>query len=509
MADVDRTRLTRSFSSPLSPSSPATEASSQTLNNSPGHSDAPSPDTLLNFSRILQERRGLSKKCHEARFESLKLGEEEDKNAEWLALLKWMEVSHQADVTSLKSEHAAEVQQLKQDRSQVRRKLEMKSRELRASKREVKELKETLEELTKVREETPSASHSQFGDESREEVMDEEEGGVALANRHVATTVEVCDGACVGPSSGEDDADLAPRFTKEQKGKGKESTGEDSAMPTPLVTNDINDNDNDNDVNNTDLLPQLQHLRTHNNVLTTNLTSSRRHTALLTSALATAAAEVAQLKSNIHTAELELGQLLEANVGYRAIIEDNGDVDPARTAHVDGLLKRKDKAFADLEERARECAVELGEERMKRRGEAVYSIQRMRGVEEELAHRLNYIEALSESRDELEKQNEEIVGFSRGKIFHDDALKIILKNYDVLKKDNARFKKALNERHCYVLEAKKEVAELAAKAVATEHEMEKERLVHRTTVQDVNGLTVVNNQLRARLEIEREMVEGE
>ena len=447
----------------------------------------------------------MSKECHEARFESLKLGEEEEKNAEWLALLKWMEVSHQADVTNLKNGHAAEVQQLKQDRSQVRRKLEMKSRELKASKREVKELEHTIEELTKGREETPSAVHSQCGDESREEVMDEEEGGVALANHHVATTVEASDGACVGPSSGKDDADLAPRYTKEQKGKWKESAGEEPAIPTSLATTNINDNDNDN--NNKDLLAQLHHLRTHNDVLTTNLTSSRQHTALLTSALATATAEIAQLKANIHFAQRELGQLLAANACYRNIIEDNDDVDPARTAHVDGLLKRKDEAFADLEERARECAEELREERKRRRGEGIYYIKGMQGLEGELAHRVNVIEALSESRDEMKKLNEEIVGFFRGKIFQDDALKIILRDYDLLQRDNVRLNHSLNERRCYVLDAAKEVAEISAQAIATEHEMEKERLVHRTTVQDLNGLTLMNNQLKAKLEMAEEMIE--
>ena len=458
-----------------------------------------------------------------------------------------MEMSHQADVINLKNKHAAEVQQLKQDRSQVRRKLEMKSRELKASKREMKELKETFEELTKKEEVNPPAADSQSDAESRAESVDDAEGGVVLANDQTATTVEAGDGTCGGNPNREDDADLAPKYTWEQKGKWKESTevtaseerehqrapkqqllddttpdhdarrtganatqlgaiGEAPPNPPPPATTTINTTNNNNNNNNETLQAQIHRLHHHNTRLIANLTSSRRHIARLTSAAATARAEIAQLRASDHFAQIEFQRLHSANVCYRAALEEQ-DVNPARTAHVDGLLERKDEAYAELEERAGECAEELREERKRREVEYIYNNRHISGLRNELVYRINEITALNASRESLMEQNGSIVRFFRGKIYPDDAIKIILRDYDVLKEDHTRLQNLLSERGNHVLDAEKQLADLQAQAVVNDHAIEEERLTHRATVQSLNGLTVTNNQLSARLEIAAQVAE--
>ena len=80
--------------------------------------------------------------------------------------------------------------------------------------------------------------------------------------------------------------------------------------------------------------------------------------------------EVKRLKAENHFAQIEVSHCHAINAQYRNEMEN---ADPARTAHIDGHLKCKDEAFAELEIRAADCAEQLAEEQKNRAIDNVYA----------------------------------------------------------------------------------------------------------------------------------------
>lgn len=128
--------------------------------------------------------------------------------------------------------------------------------------------------------------------------------------------------------------------------------------------------------------------------------------------------ELKELRTQNHFAQLEVGHLHANNACYRAELEDSN---PARTAHIDGYLRCKDEAYAELEARAASCAEELAEEQKNRAVDNVYAQGKINGLNTELAHRSNMITALTEGREILQEQKEEIFQMFQGKIFQRDV----------------------------------------------------------------------------------------
>lgn len=166
MGSIDCWILRRANSVPSLPSSPTTGASSETIFNTPTQSDAASSPALSKFHHAINEHRKGSKKCNQALADYLKGEEKEIENADWAAIVEWVRIGN-----------TTEVEKLRKERSEVRRRLEMRSREIRAMKREMKELKESLEE-----------TKSQSIEESDAESGDEDEGGVLLPDTLAAPT---------------------------------------------------------------------------------------------------------------------------------------------------------------------------------------------------------------------------------------------------------------------------------------------------------------------------------
>lgn len=527
MVLVERSKIVRSLSSPQLPSPPTTGASSRTIFNTARNSEASSPSSLVKYDQILDNRGDLSKKCLEAQYEYIKGEEEERNNADWVALLKWMDAGHQAEVIKLQKEHTAEIEDLKQQRSEVRRRLEVRNRELRATRREVKELKETLEDLTKDQEEVRPASDPQSLTESHEESPDEEEGGVVLANKNIASAEEAeilehCESNPIkNKGKGKEPAWETAEERRERQRVQKQQLLDDStpdfAGPStganavqPAVFGQVQASTatcakTGSNANNGGLSTEVQDLQAHNRGLKASLAFTREVIAQLSSEAEAGKEEMARLRAGNHFAQLEVGHCHAANACYRAALEDEN---PARTAHLDGLLKQKDAAYAELETRAAECARLLWEEKKESAIDNIYNLGKMQGLEKELAHRLNMIQALTEGRDLLKQQNDEIIRMFEAKIYPDDATKALLADYDTIRKDNTILAKVVQERDCYVLDAEKQVCDLKAEAVVQELAMDRERLTHRQTEQSLNGLTVINHQLTARLEI-AEQTRGE
>lgn len=213
---------------------------------------------------------------------------------------------------------------------------------------------------------------------------------------------------------------------------------------------------------------------------------------------------ISKLKAENHFAQLEVGHCNAANACYRAAMEDRN---PALTAHLDGLLKRKDEAYAELEMRAAECAEQLAEEQTQRALERMYSEKNIQGLRNELAYRFNLIGTLIEGKDVLKKQNDCIFEMFKGKITENDAIEAFYRDYETIQKDNTLMIKMVNERQCYVLDAERGVADLKAEKIMDEHAANADKLEHRQIRQNVNGLMYINHQLNAKIDFQDEIRE--
>ena len=524
LAQADRYMLRRSNSVPASPSTPRTGAASDTLNNTPTHSDTSSSPSLAKFLQVVDEHKHLSGTCHQALAEHIADEEKNTENAEWAAIVEWTKLNHQAEIVNLKNDHAAVVEDLRKERSKVRRTLEMKTREFRALKREMDQLKKSIEVATKDQEEEQLASDSQSADESGAESVDQDEGGVLLTSGRAAPTFQVNNKRekinHIAQQVGEagDRMRAANQGIKQAKVSEKETAEEQPTFYQALMQNLMEGS-----------TPEAQpEAEAGPSTATQKTTAIGNHTKMqfnevkelhvhkktiqalgdvITNMKVHAEAreeEIKTLKGENHFAQLEIGHCHAANACYRAELEDEN---PARTAHLDGLLKRKDEAYTELEERAAECAELLAEEQKQRAIEKEHSEAEIRGMHKELAHRFKVIETLTEGREILKAQNDWVFQMFRGKIFHSDVIEAFLREYCVLEKDNALLIKTITERKCYALDAEKQVADLKARKIVDDHAAHADSLKYRQTLQSLNGLTYINHQLNSKIEIIDEMRE--
>lgn len=533
---TDRKRVVRSNNLPSSPSSPTTGASSDTFYDTPRHSATSSSPSPIEFRQALDERKEPSKKCRQALVEHLENEENAKENREWAALVEWIKIGHKAELDNLKVNHAAEVGTLRKERSEERRRLEVRNRELRTLRREMKNLEKSIEETAKDQEEIQPAPDAQSADESDGESVDEDEGGVVLATNNILPTEghQFC-GTAVGGleyadlernSTAEDEkktetpAKATTKPTRERQRALKQQLLEESAPDytvshtgtqavQPIAIGILTSNAAQQPTisvngDNKGLLAQVKELRDHNKALKTNLSSTREVIGRLTSEAEAAEGEITKLRAENKFAQLEVGHCNAANACYRASAEDHN---PARTAHIDGLLRRKDEIYAELEKRAAECSDQLAEETKERAIEKVHSEATIQGMKNELAHRVNTIAALTGGKNVLKEQNDEICRMFEGKIFQTDMIKAFLRDYEVIQKDNALLTKIVNERKFYVQEAEKGVADLKAEKILDEHAANADKLKYRQTQQSLNGLMYVNHQLNAKVDFQEEMRE--
>ncbi|CAD6590148.1 MAG: hypothetical protein ASARMPRED_004584 [Alectoria sarmentosa] len=536
---TDRHVVRRSISVlPTSPS-PTTGASSDTLFNTPRHSETSSPSSLIliKFRQDSDEHRGSTEQYNRALIKHLKGEEKENEDTEWAALVEWIKVGHEAEMNSLKKDHTAKVEKLQQERSETLRRLELRNRELRATKREIKGLKNSIEETTKDQEEIKLVPNPQSADESDSASVDQVEGGVALSTENCAPIEEV-QNLQETPSAGLQDADHGREYTKEDREdtkKPRKKTAKDtnacqSALKQQLLEVSAPDS-SESEKGAQAVQPaavggltsgspqqaesnvrddkrgrssEVKELQDHNKGLKASLSFTRDMIAQLSSEAETATAEIKRLKGETRFAQLEVGYCHAANAGYRAAAEDDN---PARTAHLDGLLKRKDEAFADLEERAAECSEALAEETKQRGVDTVYYEGRIQGLKKELTHRINISNALTEGKSILKEQNDYVYQMFKEKIYPKDVIEAISRDYDTIKKDNVLLINVINERKCYVLSAEKEVSDLKAAKIIDDHTAACALIQHRQTQQSLNGLTYTNHQLTAKCDFQDEIRE--
>ncbi len=211
-----------------------------------------------------------------------------------------------------------------------------------------------------------------------------------------------------------------------------------------------------------------------------------------------------KLKAENRFAQIEVGHCHAINVQYRNEMEN---ADPERTAHIDGHLKRKDEAYAELEIHAADCAEQLAEEQKNRAIDNVYAQGKITDLNKELAHHSSMIAALTEGRDSLMKQKEEIFQMFKEKIFPIDVGQAFRHDYDVIQKDNALLIKIINERHRYLEDTEKPIADLKAEKLILEHAAGMDQLKQRQLQQSVNGLEAKNGELQNKVQVQTELRE--
>ena len=247
---------------------------------------------------------------------------------------------------------------------------------------------------------------------------------------------------------------------------------------------------------------RITYLESQNESLKENFDYATQEIAILRSKAIATREELKELRAQNHFAQLEVGHLHATNAGYRSELEDSN---PARTAHIDGYLKCKDDAFAELEMRAASCAEELSEEKRNRAVDNVYAEGKISGLNKELAHRSTMIVALTESRDSLQEQKAEIFQMFQKKIFSSDIEETFRHDYHVIQKDNSLLNKVINERQFYLEDAEKPVADLKADKIILEHAARSDQLKQRQMQQSINGLEAKNGELQDRLKVLAEM----
>ena len=247
---------------------------------------------------------------------------------------------------------------------------------------------------------------------------------------------------------------------------------------------------------------RVTELETRNERLEENFEYATQEITRLRSEAITTRKELKELRAQNHFAQLEVGHLHATNAGYRSELEDSN---PARTAHIDGYLKCKDEAFTELEMRAASCAEELSEEKRNRAVDNVYAEAKISGLNQELAHRSNMIATLTEAREILQEQKEEIFQMFQKKIFSSDIEETFRHDYHVIRKDNTLLNKVINERQFYLEDAEKPVADLKADKIILEHAARSDQLKQRQMQQSINGLEAKNGELQDRLKVLAEM----
>lgn len=405
--------------------------------------------------------------------------------------------------------------------------MELRNRELRAIKREMRDLKKSIEETTEDKEEIQLALTRQSADVSDAESVDEDEGGVVLAAELIAPTEKISD-ACEYTYNAPQEMQEAGHgmITAKQVKPSKMETKENQKVQRALKRQLLEDSTAESSVMVKTNLPAAvgefeegesskaafgirgrnkapsREAQDHNKALQAGLDHTRGVIRNMEKEAESKEEENKKLKAENHFAQLEVGYIHGINAGYRAAAEDDN---PARTAHLDGLLKHKDAAFAELEHRAADCAETLAEAKTQRAVGNAHHEGQIRGLKRELAHRLNINQALTDGKQILQAQNDHVAQLFRQRIHHPAAIDALLHDHDAIQQDNAFLIKMITERHCYVLDAETRAAALQAAAITADHAAACAERHHRQTQQSRNGLVALNHDLAAKLDIMQEM----
>lgn len=212
------------------------------------------------------------------------------------------------------------------------------------------------------------------------------------------------------------------------------------------------------------------------------------------------------LQLDLKQAALEVGFFAAQNAEYRAIMEDE-DRHPARTAHFDGLLHRKDAKIVELEEEVMDANAALRDERCQRLKEMTLSKREVEGLRTEFDQVAAAEEALSESLGNLQARTDAFEDMFKGKIYHDDMVRAICDSHDAIIQDNASLLAIVRKRDLLVLVAKEETALIEAEKVKLNDELDNEKVRQRELEPKVGVLEEKNDRLQWMVEMQPGIIE--
>ena len=451
----------RSSCPPPCTSSPESDHSSETLFSTPRQSQASNSPIYIDIRRIVDKYVSLDRRCWLVLAEHLKAEEQDVENTTSKMMMEWMKLGHQAEVDELQSQvFTAETILAARDVDLANEKDDHDA---------------TLTTITSLKDER-SVLRKRFS-----------ECNTALRKaKKEATDLKKSLEAILEQSSVVESTRDKPEPSTSQtgatgKGKGKASV--------------LHDKNEDN-------AARVHELENQKEALTENLEYATEEVARLRSEAGITEGKVTELRKQETFARVETGHLHAMNAFYRYEMENE---DPARTARVDGHLKRKDERIFQLEMSAAEFAEQLFKEKNDRAVERVYAEGKISGLKKDLGHQSYEIAKLTESRDELKEQKEEIFQMFQSRIMPNDVDAAFRHDYDVVLNDNNILAKIVQERQTSLSDAETPLTDLKAENLTLKQAAQSTQTSLQENKSTINGLEASNAQLADKLHIATEM----
>ena len=210
--------------------------------------------------------------------------------------------------------------------------------------------------------------------------------------------------------------------------------------------------------------------------------------------------EIQKLRADFRSARLEATYMHAINMGHLMDTEDH----PEKSAHLDGLLKRKDEIHDDLLKRFSECVSQRAEEQKQRNIDCERFSGALAGLQRENANLKEENGALNNSREGFQKHNEEILRLLAGNLFPENLSEALNEEYELLKQDNAFLIQLVRSREVRAEEKAAETSPLKVEIIELKDTLE-------TSKNEQRGLQARTNELEARkydLEISMETLQG-
>ncbi|KAM0805014.1 hypothetical protein BDR22DRAFT_959573 [Usnea florida] len=451
----------RSSCPPAFTSSPESDHSSETLFSTPRHSQTPNSPIYIDFHRVVDNHISLDSHCWLVLAQHLMAEEQDVERTTLTMMVEWMKLSHQAEVADLQSQvFTAETILAARDVDLANDKDDHD-----AAVKTITSLKDERSVLRKRLSECNTALRK-----ANKEIKDLKKSGEdVLEQRSVVESTQ----DAPGPS--------LSRTGATGKGKGKASA--------------LNDKKEDN-------AARVHELEKQKEALTENLEYATEEVARLRSEAQTREREVTELRRQENFSRNETGHLHAMNAFYRHEMENEN---PARTARVDGHLKRKDERIFQLEVLAAEIADQLSKEKNDRAVERVYAQGKISGLEKDVGNQSNEIAKLTESCDALKEQKEEVFQMFRSRIMPSDVDAAFRHDYDVVLNDNKILAKIVQERQTSLSAAESPLTDLRAENLTLKQAAQATQLSLQEKQTTINSLEASHAQLADRLHIATEM----
>jgi hypothetical protein len=255
-----------------------------------------------------------------------------------------------------------------------------------------------------------------------------------------------------------------------------------------------------------ELKGEVQDLRTNNQSAEVQVQALLDDLTNLRKEVAKAEDDALRGEAERKAAVLEVGMIHLQNMFYRANFEDE---DPARTAEIDGRLKRKDEAFENLRKQYNEAVRLLDAERKGRAFDRVHFVGQKQVLEDQKVVLKKDLKSVRLNRDNIQQQNEEVIAMFKAKIFHTDVAKALAKDSEILRQDNVRLISMSKKRECRLQKVIEETVTLNQKIAEREAATESMTEIQRHLQAETNGLELHKSRLEHAAQIETAVWEGE